>query len=227
MDETASWKDGARAAAPILLGIAPFGLIFGVTAAASDLDQLALWASSLIMFAGASQLAVVEVLGTGGAAITALLTAIVINSRHLMYSADMGRYTSDVPMGHRAAMAYMLTDQAYLVTATRFADSTTRKGLVAYYFGAAMSFWTTWQITTTLGIVLGNFIPEEWRLEFAIPMVFLALLVFSVRSKPGLLAAITGAIVAVVAVNLDYQLGLLAGATAGIMAGMLSERWLA
>jgi predicted branched-subunit amino acid permease len=227
MNDIPTWRQGARDAAPILLGVAPFGLIFGVTAAASDLDQLALWASSLIIFAGASQLAIVEVLGTGGAAITALLTAIVINSRHLMYSADMGRYTSELPVGLRARMAYVLTDQAYLVTATRFANTDGRTGLASYYFGAALSLWTTWQITTTSGFLLGNFIPQEWRLEFAIPMVFLALLVFSVKSKPGLVAAVVGGTVAVLAVNLDYQLGLMIGATAGILSGLVSERWFA
>lgn len=225
MSGAATWRQGARDTAPILLGVAPFGLIFGVTAAASDLDQLALWASSLIVFAGASQLAIVDVLGTGGAAITALLTAIVINSRHLMYSADMGRYTSDLPIGLRARMAYVLTDQAYLVTATRFTDPRNTPGLVPYYFGAALSLWTTWQITTTSGFLLGNFIPEEWRLEFAIPMVFLALLVFSVKSRPGLVAAVVGGTVAVVAVTLDYQLGLMVGAAAGILSGLVSERW--
>lgn len=227
MDRIPTWREGMRDAAPILLGVAPFGLIFGVTAAASGLDQFPLWASSLIVFAGASQLAIVDVLGNGGAAITALLTAIVINSRHLMYSADMGRYTSGLPIGLRARMAYVLTDQAYLVTATRFADPTKTEGLAGYYFGAAMSLWTTWQITTTTGFLLGNFIPEEWRLEFAIPMVFLALLVFSVKSKPGLVAAIVGGTVAVVAVNLDYQLGLMVGAAAGILSGLVSERWFA
>jgi len=223
----ATWQEGLRDTSPILLGVAPFGLIFGVTASASGVDQFAAWASSLIVFAGASQLAIVEIIGTGGAAITALLTAIVINSRHLMYSADMGRLTSALPLGLRARMAYVLTDQAYLVAATRFDGPENVEGLPSYYFGAALSLWTTWQITTTTGFLLGNFIPASWRLEFAIPMVFLALLVFSIKSKPGLLAAVVGGTVAVLAVNLDYQLGLMAGAASGIVAGLVSERWLA
>lgn len=221
-----TWKDGVRDAAPILLGVAPFGLIFGVTAAASGLDQLAVWASSFIVFAGASQLAIVDVLSAGGAAVTAIATAIVINSRHLMYSADLGRYTSELPIGIRARMAYVLTDQAYLVTAAEYRNRSDREGLVSYYLGAALSLWTTWQVTTSSGFLLGNFIPSEWRLEFAIPMVFLALLVFSVRSKPGLLAAIVGGAVALLGINLDYQLGLMVGAAAGIVAGLVSERWL-
>jgi predicted branched-subunit amino acid permease len=193
-------RDGFRVVAPILLGVIPFGLIFGVSAAASDVDQLAAWASSFVVFAGASQLAIVEIMGTGGAAITALLTAIIINSRHLMYSADMGR--------------------------TRYPDPARSSGVIPYYFGAALTLWTTWQITTTAGFFLGNVIPESWSLEFAIPLTFMAMLILAVRTKPALVAAITGGIVAVAAIDLPYGLGLMAGAVTGIAAGMISERWL-
>ena len=220
-------RDGFREVSPILLGVIPFGLIFGVSAAASDVDQLAAWASSIIVFAGASQLAIVEVMGTGGAAITALLTAVIINSRHLMYSADMGRYTSHEPVRSRASIAYLLTDQAYLLSSTRYPDPASSNGVIPYYFGTALTLWITWQITTTAGFFLGNVIPASWSLEFAIPLVFGALLILAVRTKPALLSAIVGGVVAVAAMELPYGLGLMAGAAAGIAAGMISERWLA
>lgn len=224
MDTTATWKDGFRATLPILLGIAPFGAIFGVTAAATDVDQWAAWASSFLVFAGASQLAIIDVIGTGGAAFTAIFTAVVINSRHFMYSADLGRYTKDKPMGARARMAYLLTDQAYLVTAARFPDASNAPGLVPYYFGAALALWGTWQITTTAGILLGAFIPDSWQLEFAIPMTFAALLILAVRTRAGLLAAVVGGVVAVAAVDLPYGLGLMTGAAAGVLAGLMADR---
>lgn len=219
-----TWRDGLRNVSPILLGVIPFGLIFGVTVAASDVDQLAAWASSILIFGGASQLALVEVLGSGGAAITALLTAVVINSRHLMYSADMGRYTSGLGMRLKIPIAYLLTDQAYLVTATHYPDPNRTEGLVPYYFGAGLGLWGTWQITTTTGLLLGNFIPESWQLGFAIPMTFAALLILAVRTRAGVLAAIVGGVVAVVAIDLPYGLGLMAGAIAGVAAGMIADR---
>ena len=58
---SATWSDGVRAVSPILLGVAPFGLIFGVTAITADVPALAAWASSILIFAGASQFAIVEV----------------------------------------------------------------------------------------------------------------------------------------------------------------------
>jgi predicted branched-subunit amino acid permease len=219
------WLDGARSVSPILIGVAPFGLIFGVTAANSDVPTVAAWASSFIVFAGAAQLSIIEVLGTGGAAIVAIFTAIVINSRHLMYSADMGRYTANEPMWRKVAMAYLLTDQAYLISSHRFRDPSSSRSFSSFYFGAALTLWITWQITTTAGFLVGASIPESWSLEFAIPLTFLALLVVAVKDKPGLVAAATGGIVALAGIGLPYHLGLVAGALAGVAAGVATEKW--
>lgn len=224
--ERASWSDGVRAVSPILLGVVPFGLIFGVTAANADVPILAAWASSFIVFAGASQIAIVEVMDGGGAPIIAVLTAIIINARLLMYSADMGRYTSDESLGRKLGVAYLLTDQAYLVSTHRFPNPSQAAGFVRFYVAAGATLWIAWQITTTTGILLGTAIPESWSLEFAIPLTFIALLVLAVKDKPGLVAAVVGGVVAVAALALPYHLGLVVGTVSGIAAGMLSERWL-
>ncbi|MCB1245705.1 MAG: branched-chain amino acid ABC transporter permease, partial [Acidimicrobiia bacterium] len=121
-------------------------------------------------------------------------------------------------------IAYLLTDQAYLLTATRFRDPHDTPGLVPYYFGVASTLWATWQITTLAGLLLGSVIPESWQLEFTIPMVFAALLILAVRSRPGLLAATVGGVVAVLAHDLPYGLGLMVGALAGVAAGMAADR---
>ena len=213
--------------APILLSMIPFGLVFGVTAASSDVDLLAAWASSFIVFAGASQIAIVEVLDSGGSVLVAIATAVIINARLVMYSADIGRYTPALSASRKARVAYLLTDQAYLVTATRLPEPGRANGLFSYYIGAALSLWTVWQVSTTAGMVVGAALPETWELEFAVPLVFLALLVLAVRDRPGVMAAVVGGAVALATVPLPYNLGLLVGTLAGVIAGMSSERWLA
>ncbi len=224
---TTRWYDGARAISPLILGVAPFGLIFGVTAINADVPAVAAWASSFIVFAGASQIAIVDVLDSGGAPWVALFTAIVINARLLMYSADMGRYTRGFRWSTRVGIGYLLTDQAYLVTAHRFPDPGRRDGFLPFYFGAGLTLWVSWQITTITGMLLGAAIPASWSLGFAIPLTFMALLVLAIRTPPGVVAAVVGAAVAVAAVGLPYSLGLPLGAVAGVLAGMASERWLA
>jgi len=182
--QTSRFFQGARAISPILVGIVPFGLIFGVTASASDVPTWAAWASSFIIFAGAAQLAIVDILGSGGTAAVAILTAVVINARHLMYSADLGRYA----LRSKMSMAYVLTDQSYLVWKQEFPENNATTGYRSYFFGGALTLWTTWQISTSAGFVLGAAIPASWSLEFAIPLTFLALLVLAVRDRPGLVA---------------------------------------
>jgi len=217
---------GARAVAPILIGIVPFGLIFGVTASATDVPTWAAWASSFIIYAGAAQLAVVDIMGSGGTAVIAILTAVVINARHLMYSADFGRYAGSEAARSKIPMAYVLTDQAYLIWKQEFPEPGATTGYRSYYFGGAVTLWLTWQVATTSGFVLGAAIPTSWSLEFAIPLTFLALLVLAVKDKPGLVAAVAGGGVALVAISMPYNLGLVLGAIAGVAAGITSERWL-
>jgi len=222
---TNTFVDGVRDVSPLLLGIVPFGLIFGVTAATSGVPIVAAWASSFIVFAGAAQLAIIDILGSGGAAAVAVFTAVVINARHLMYSADMGRYTVNEPLPRKLGIAYVLTDQAYLITSHRFPEPSSRGGFTSFYFGAALTLWFTWQVSTTTGLLLGAAIPASWSLEFAIPLTFLSLLVLAIKNKPGLVAAVVGGVVALAAIGMPYNLGLLTGALTGVVAGMIAERW--
>ena len=219
-----SWQDGVRAVSPLLLGVAPFGLIFGVTAIAADVPTMAAWASSFIVFGGASQIAIIELMDGGGTPIVAIVTAVVINARHLMYSADIGRYTVEARFPTKVGVGYLLTDQAYLVTAHRFPDPRDAAGSLRFFFGAGLALWVTWQVTTTSGMLLGAAVPEWWSLEFAIPLTFMALLVLAVKDRPQVVAAATGGLVALAAVGLPYNLGLLCGAIAGVVAGLTAER---
>lgn len=216
-------REGVRAVLPFLLAVAPFGLVFGVTASAADVAIVPAWASSFVVFAGAAQIAIVDVMDGGGIPLVAFVTAVVINSRMLLYSADFGRYTAPFPWRVRLPAAYLLTDQAYLMMSQRYPDPGDAPRAIPFYFGAGVALWCEWQTTTTLGIFLGSTVPTSWSLEIAVPLTFLALLVVAVHNRPTLIAAITGGAVAVAAHGLPYGLGLIAGALAGIAVGMLAE----
>lgn len=217
-------SDGARSVAPLLVGVAPFGLIFGVTAAASGVGGGLGYATSIVIFAGAAQLATIQLLTAGSAAAVVIATALVINARHLMYSAALAPHFREFPAAWRYGLPYILTDQAFAVSITRYDTVDDPEYKRWYFFGGAISLWTTWQITTAAGVVLGASVPESWSLDFAIPLVFLALLVPAVRDRPSLVAAIVGGVVAVAANGVSYNLGLLIGALAGIAAGVAAER---
>lgn len=213
-----------RSVAPLLVGVAPFGLIFGVTAAASPVGGGLGYATSLIIFAGAAQLATVQLITAGSAAAVVIATALVINARHLMYSAALAPHFREFPARWRFALPYILTDQAFVVAITRYDAERDPAYRRWFFFGGAIALWLTWQLTTGAGVLLGASVPASWSLDFAIPLVFLALLVPALRNRPSVAAAAVGGLVALAANDVAYSLGLIIGAVSGITAGVLAER---
>jgi 4-azaleucine resistance transporter AzlC len=215
--------DGFNAIAPMLLALVPFGLVLGVTAAGSVVGAGWGLATSSIIFAGAAQLATVQLLDSGTALAVVILTALVINVRHLMYSAALAPHLRDFPPRWRIALPYLLTDQVFAVSVLRFgriADAGYRRW---FFLGAGLTLWVPWQLATLTGIVLGAQVPESLGLGFAVPLVFLVLLIPVVQTRPGLVAALVGGGVAVAAASAPYGLGLVIGAVAGIGAGVVAE----
>ncbi len=220
---SADLRRGARDVAPLLLGIAPFGLVTGVAAANAGLDLALAVGMSVIVFAGAAQLAALELIRTDAPLLVVIVTAAVINLRMLMYSASIAPHFRDFRAKWKGALAYVLTDQAYALSIARFETSETIDRR-SYYLGVAAPIWIVWQVTTVAGVVLGTSVPPAWGLEFTVPLVFLALLVPAVDDRATLTAAAVGGTVAVLGTGLPLNLGLPVGATVGILAGAVAER---
>jgi len=216
--------DGARAVAPLLIGVIPFGLVFGIVAAGSAVGPWLGGSTSVIIFAGAAQLATLQLIDAGIAGAVVIATALVINSRHLMYSAALAPHFREFPAIARFTLPYVLTDQAFAVSIVRYGDVNDPVYKQWYFTGAALTLWITWQISTVVGIVLGAQVPASWSLDFAIPLVFLVLLVPSIKSRPDLIAAVVGGGVAVAAAGAPYGLGLMIGAVSGVVAGVIAQR---
>jgi len=211
--------------APILIGVLPFGIIAGVAAVEAGLHTVQAIAVSSIVFAGASQLAAIDLIGRDAAPVLIVLTALVINSRMAIYSAALAPELRGLGRLRTVLAAYLMTDQAFAVSINRYHQSREDLDLrFAYYFGAAISLWITWQIATVVGVVVGGGVPPEWSLDFAVPLVFIALIFPAVKDRGTAVAAIAAAIAASSFTSIPLHLGLLAAATVGIGAGVAAER---
>lgn len=211
--------------APILLGVFPFGVIAGVAAVDAGLSTAQAIAASPMIFAGASQLATMDLLSSGAAAAVVIATALVINSRFAMYSAALSPHLTGLSGARRAVAAYLLTDQAFAVSLIRYGrESWDLAYRFAFYLGAALGLWFTWMVATVAGVLVGTGVPAEWSLDFAVPLVFLALLFPAIKDRGTRTAAIVAGGVAAVAAGLPLNLGLLVAVACGLIAGVAVGR---
>lgn len=216
--------DGARTIAPVLLGAAPFGLVAGVAGVVNGATVLQTAAFSVVSFAGAAQIAGMELLGGGAALWVVLLTMVAINLRFVLYSAGIAPWLRGRPGGERALGAYLITDHAYVVSTQRFAGHYPVAHPAAFYLGAATAFWVVWQAATVVGALAGSRLPTSLPLTFAAPLSFLALLVPQLRRRPAAAAALVGGVVAAIAHDAPAHLGTLLGCLAGVAAGTWTAR---
>jgi predicted branched-subunit amino acid permease len=218
------WRAGVRSVAPMLIAVIPFGLVAGASAVGRGLGGFAASGLSVIVFAGSSQLAMIDVLGDGGSALVAIIAAATINLRMLLYSASLAPHLADVPLRTRLGAAYVLTDQAYAVSIMRWQGPNARPVRTSYYFGAALLLWAIWQLATVAGALLGTALPPSVPLDFAVPLVFLVLLVPTMTTRPAIAAATSGGLAAVGAGELGAgPLSVVVGAVVGIAAGTVVD----
>lgn len=215
---------GMQAVAPMLPGVVPFGMTAGVAGLDAGLGGELAFAMSVVIFAGASQIAAAQLLGADAAPALVVLTALLINLRMVMYSASLAGHFAPLPLRWRVPMAYLLTDQAYALTIQRLLRRHPGQEAHWFYLGAGLTLWVTWLCATGAGIAAGSAVPPAWELGFIVPLIFLSLLVPAIGSRPGLVAAVTAGVLSVLGRGLPAGLGLTLAALAGIAAGVVTER---
>ena len=214
---------GVRDEAPILLGVAPFGLIFGALAIDAHIAVPVAQAMSSIIFAGASQIIAAQMIGTGTSGLVILLVVSVVNLRHALYSASVAPYVRHLSPGWKILLACLLTDEAYAVTITHYNQEGHPANKHWYFLGAGLTLWTTWQVSTAMGIFIGAQLPLAWSLDFVLPLTFIALVIPALKDKAGVAAAVTAALVGVLTLGFPFKTGLLVAAFLGILIGLLME----
>jgi 4-azaleucine resistance transporter AzlC len=218
-------RAGAAAMAPMLIGVIPFGLVAGTTPAAVGMSTWDALGFSIVLFAGASQLAAIDVLSRDGSALLAAVVAWTINLRMLLYSASLAPYLAHEPLRRRLMASYVMVDQNYAICVTRWREGRDDpKGRAWFFIGGGLLLWSAWQLSTLTGSLLGSTLPESLPLDFAVPLVFLVLLIPAINSRPAAVAAVVGGASTVAAYEAGAgSLAIVCGATAGILGGTLAE----
>lgn len=223
---------------PILVGVIPFGVIYGVLAIDAGLAPAEAQAMSAIVFAGSAQFITAQLYAGLAPALVIVLTGAIVNLRHMLYSASVAPYLRALSLRWKLLLAYLLTDEAYAVAILHLQSSRSsilsRDSLGApgdhqkdprwHFLGAGLALWGTWQASTAVGVFMGAQVPESWSLDFTLPLTFIALVIPALRDRPAIAAALSAGLAALAAYALPFKLGLVLAALVGVGTGMLLEK---
>jgi 4-azaleucine resistance transporter AzlC len=189
-----SYRDGARAVAPLAVAAASFGTAFGVLAETAGMGTLAPIVMSATTFAGAAQFAAASVLDERGTVLAAVGAAVLLNARYAAISLAVAPAFRGSRL-RRLVESQLIVDESWAV-AQIGGGRIERRVLV----GAGLVLFPFWVGGTALGVLFGDVLgdPEQLGLDAAFPALFLGLLATQLVSRRAALAALAGGIVAVV-----------------------------
>lgn len=205
---------------PLFIPAIPFALVLGIAIVQSSVPTLLGWSSSWVIYGGASQLTLLSLLDEGVAAAAAVTAALIVNARHLMYSAALAPAFQGQPVWFRWLGPYFLVDQVFVLAMQNTREDP--RVFREYYLGVGVSFWLLWLIATSIALFVGPAVPPDWELGFAVPILFTGLLVMGIEHWTKLVAALVAGSIAYLGAELPHRSGLLLGALAGILAGALA-----
>jgi len=202
---------------PITAGIIPFGLVMGTVASNAGLTLVQTMSMNILVFAGASQLAAVDLMSKGLPVFVVIATGLIINLRFFLYSAALSVEFQKESLKTKLISSYLLTDQSYSVTVANDEVLQNSKDKVQFYFGAAALMTLAWQTAVFLGFVFGNIAPSEWSLDYAVPLSFVALVLPTLKNSSYFYVGASSASLSLLLKDMPYNLGLLTSALMSVV----------
>ena len=193
-----TFSKGALDILPLLIPVVPFGIIFGAIGIELGFGPYLTYATSIVIFSGASQIVILQLITAGASSLVAITSSSVVSTRHLLYGAVVSQHLNHLSIYWKIGLSYLLTDQAFAVSNQYFKKNSENKYKHYHLVGSGFTLWFIWQFTTIIGIVLGSIVPEELGLTFTIPLTFLALLVNYLRNIDHLIVIIISGISSII-----------------------------
>ncbi|MGZ5278496.1 MAG: AzlC family ABC transporter permease [Pseudobdellovibrionaceae bacterium] len=215
---------GFREMLPIMTGAIPFGAVMGTVCSEKGLSIVQTLSMNFMVYAGAAQLAAMDLMGKHAASWVVVLTGLVINLRFLLYSAAMSPITHESKWLTKFLAAHTLTDQSFAVMSANQSKLKSNLELIVFYFGTATCMALTWQLSVICGYIFGNFAPASWALEYAVPLSFVALVIPTLKNKTYVIVATFSAVTSILLNPLPYRISLIVTALLSIALGIFLTR---
>src|SRR5262245_44143156 len=190
-----NFKRGFVATMALWPGDIPFAIAYAALAREAGFSLAEIQAMSMLIYAGSAQLAIVNLVSSGAGFISMVLTALVLNLRHILYGISLNKQLPEETTPPRPILAFFLTDESYGLT---IKDELEGGGGDGFLFGSSVSLYGAFAISTFIGALAGERLAEitDLGLEFVFPLTFLLLLAPLLRSRIDFaVAAISGALV--------------------------------
>lgn len=221
----AAFTSGARDTLMVIPSYVPFGLVCGVASVNAGLTTGASLALPALVYGGSSQAVLLQFVQGNASLWIAVLSGCVVNLRMAVYSAAMASKVRHLGKTQRMLVAAFMVDNTFAFIQAREESHPHDKHLMAYYAGSSTVCWLGWVLFCSIGVLAGNVVPPSWQLEFAIPLSFIAVAAPSIRNLPMGAAALVGGMASVLLFALPLKLGLIAACLAGLIAGLLTQKW--
>jgi predicted branched-subunit amino acid permease len=215
---------GFKGMLPITTGVIPFGAVMGTVCADAKLSFFQTVTMNVLVFAGAAQLAAVDLMTKNAASAVVIATGLIINLRFLLYSAALSPVVQRSGFLTKFFCAYSVTDQNYAVMSAHQDKLPTARDATIFYVGASTCMILTWHASVVAGFVFGNFAPSSLALDFAVPLSFVALLLPTLKNKKYLIVTAFSSVVSVLLHGVPYKLGLIITALLAIALAIFITR---
>ncbi len=217
------FRRGARDMVGIALGIGAWGLVTGVAMVKSGIGLGLALMMSLMVFAGSAQLAALPLIAGGAPIWVVWATALCVNLRFVIFSAQWRPYFAHLPRGRRALLAYFTADLNYVLFMRRFPEPKPAPEQQPYFWGAVVVNAGSWHVMSITGILLGHRIPPEWGLAFAGTVALLGMTYSMLSDRATWLPAVLAGAAAVAAYALPLKLNMLVAIAAAVAMGMVID----
>ena len=191
---------------PLMIPVVPFGIIYGVIGVEIGFSPMEVFAMSFVIFAGSSQIAFAQLFAAGASPLVMISSVAVINSRHILYGAVLAEYLGKLRLTWKIILSYLMADQAFSVSSAYFKKNIKNKNAHFHMLGSGLTLWSLWQLSTLIGIVLGNIVPAQLGLEFAIPLTFFSLILSELRKLDHIVIILISGICSVLTYNFPFKI---------------------
>lgn len=213
---------GIQDAMPIMLAYFPIAITFGVISTSHGIPWFITFLISAWVYAGGAQFMLVGLALAGTSPVSTIVTVLLVNLRHFLYGTTLGPAFTKWSEPKKWLSAFGLTDEVFAVTSSRVLEEPPTP---AYQITFVFACYTSWLAGTAVGAGIGRAVPITIAdiLGFALPALFLALLLIGKRSSPHFIAAICGGVLSLSAsllhwgsVGVGIVIGAMGGATVGV-----------